>query len=70
MSKKEEKIFIGIDDKIIELTGKDKEIFLEERAKQQVEAETLKTELEAQKELRISAYKKLGLTDEEIQAII
>ena len=70
MAKKEEQIFIGIDNQVIELTGADKEAFLEERAKMKAEEEArLKTQ-EAQKELKISAYKKLGLTDEEINAIL
>ena len=64
------KIFIGIDDQVVELTNADKEAFLEQRAKDRAEAETLKALQETQKELKISAYKKLGLTDEEIAAII
>ena len=70
MAKKDDAIFIGIDDKVIELTGKDKEAFLEQRAKDQAQAEQFKLQLEAQKELKISAYKKLGLTDDEIAAIL
>lgn len=70
MVKKEELIFISIDNERIELKGADKEAFLEQRAKDQAEIEALKAEQEAQKELKISAYKKLGLTDEEIAAII
>ena len=33
MAKKEEQIFVGIDDQVIELTGKEKEAFLEQREK-------------------------------------
>jgi hypothetical protein len=65
-----EKIFIGIDDQVIELTGADKEAFLTERAQIQAEQETRKQEQKAQKELKISAYTKLGLTEEEINAIL
>lgn len=67
---KSEKIFIQDNDVVIELTGKDKEEFIAKRnAENEAEAIRLQ-ELEAQKQLKISAYKKLGLTDEEIQAII
>jgi len=64
------KIFIGIDNERIELKGAELDAFLEQRAKDNAEAEALKSEQKAQKELKISAYKKLGLTDEEIAAII
>lgn len=70
MAKKEEPIFIGIDNERIELTGADKEAFLEQRIKDQETIEASKAQQETQKELKISAYKKLGLTDEEINAII
>ena len=65
-----EKILIGIDDEIIELKGEDLTNFLEDRKNLQANIDAQKLELEAQKELKISAYKKLGLTDEEIAAII
>jgi hypothetical protein len=65
-----EKIMIGIDDQVIELKGADKTAFLEERAKDQAEADARKTMIEEQKVLKISAYTKLGLTQEEINAIL
>lgn len=64
------KILIGIDDKVIELTGDDKEAFLNQRSKDLLEEKEFKKFIDEQKELKISAYKKLGLTDEEIAAII
>lgn len=64
------KIFIGVDDDRVELTGADKEAFVKEREKEQAEFNAILLQQEAQKELKISAYKKLGLTDEEINAII
>jgi hypothetical protein len=64
------KIFIGIDDQVIELTGEDKEAFISERTKNQAEAKKRDAELEAQKALKVSAYTKLGLTEEEINAIL
>lgn len=65
-----EKILIGIDDKVIELKGAELEAFLEQRDKDQVEEQARKDAQKVQQELKISAYKKLGLTDEEISAII
>lgn len=70
MAKKDEKILIQDGSDVIELTGADKEAYLEQKQKDLIELEKQQIELEAQKELRISAYKKLGLTDEEIAAII
>lgn len=67
---KEEQIFVGIDDQIVELTGKDKEAFLEQRAKDQAEQALFEAQKEEQKALKISAYAKLGLTEEEINAIL
>jgi Holliday junction resolvasome RuvABC DNA-binding subunit len=67
---KSEKIFVGIDDKVIELTGVDKEAFLEQRAKDQAEAEARQAEQDARKAARLSALQKLGLTEEEINAIL
>jgi DNA-binding transcriptional regulator YhcF (GntR family) len=67
---KSEKIFVQDNGIITELTGADKEAFIAER-KAENEIEQLKIkQLEELKELKISAYKKLGLTDEEINAII
>lgn len=67
---KSEKILIGIDNEVIELTGEDKEAFLQERAKDAVETQNRKKEIENQLELRKSAFVKLGLTEEEINAIL
>jgi hypothetical protein len=67
---KSEKIFIGIDDQVIELTGADKEAFLEQRAKDKAEADARKAELETRQAARLSALQKLGLTEEEINAIL
>ena len=68
------KIFIGIDDQVIELTGADKEAFLEQRAKDQAESSLLEAEYKAKQDARDSAIKKLGeiakLTKEELDAIL
>ena len=67
---KSEKIFIGIDDQIIELTGSDKEAFIAQREADQAEIDARIKLQEEQKALKVSAYTKLGLTEEEINAIL
>jgi len=65
-----EKIIIGVDDQVIELKGADKEAFLAERTTMQAQADALQANADAQKALKVSAYTKLGLTEEEINAIL
>ena len=71
---KTEKIFIGIDDQVVELIGKDKEAFIEQRAKDQAERALLEAEYKAKQEARENAIKKLaevaGLTKEELASIL
>jgi hypothetical protein len=67
---KAEKIIVNVDGQEVELTGADKEAFLEQRAKDQTEAQRIKAEQDQQKALKVSAYTKLGLTEEEINAIL
>ena len=69
-----EKIFVGINNERIELTGAEKEAFLEQRAKDQAQSAILEAEAEAKKQARIDAITKLGqasgLTTEEIESIL
>jgi hypothetical protein len=69
-----EKIFVQIDNDKIELTGSNKEEFLEQRAKDQAEFVLLEAEYEAKKQLRIDAITKLGaasgLSEAEINSIL
>jgi hypothetical protein len=69
-----EKIFIGIDDKRIELTGADKEAFIADREATNVQFNLLESEAQAKKQARIDAITKLGqasgLTTEEIESIL
>lgn len=67
---KEEQIFVQLNDEIIELTGKEKEAFLTDRAETQINLDAQIAKEEANKELKKSAYTKLGLTEEEINAIL
>ena len=64
------KIMVGIDDQVIELIGKDKEAFLEQREADKIQAEKRQAEAQAQLELKKSALTKLGLTEDEINAIL
>jgi hypothetical protein len=65
-----EKIIIGIDNEQIELKGAELEAFLEMRDILNKERNAIEQKEQELKELKISAYKKLGLTDEEINAIL
>jgi hypothetical protein len=69
-----EKIMIGIDDQVIELTGADKEAFLAERKANAEALALLETEYKAKQDARESAIKKLaeiaGLTKEELASIL
>jgi putative heme iron utilization protein len=71
---KTETIKIQDGDTVIELTGADKEAFLEQRAKDQAEASLLEAEYKAKQDARESAIKKLadiaGLTKEELASIL
>lgn len=71
---KTEKILIGNDDQVIELTGADKEAFLLDQAQMKEERLLLETEYEAKRVARANAINKLaeiaGLTEEEINAIL
>ena len=68
------KIMIGIDDQVIELTGADKEAFLAERKATADAKAILEAEYKAKQDARDSAIKKLGeiagLTKEELDAIL
>ena len=69
-----EKIFIGIDDQVIELKGADKEAFLADRKATADAQALLETEYKAKQDARASALTKLGeiagLTKEELDAIL
>ena len=71
---KTETIKIQDGDTVIELTGTDKEAFLEQRDKDQAESALLEAEYQAKRDSRESAIKKLaeiaGLTKEELASIL
>ena len=71
---KSDKVFIGIDDQVIELTGADKEAFLNDQKAMIEEQAILEAEYKAKQDARESAIKKLadiaGLTKEELASIL
>ena len=71
---KSETILIQDNDTVTELTGADKESFLEQRVKDQKELALLEAEYKAKQDARESAIKKLaeiaGLTKEELASIL
>jgi hypothetical protein len=70
---KTEKIYIGIDDQVIELTGAEKEAFLADRKATADAQALLEAEQAAKQEARTSALTKLatiaGLNEEEMTAL-
>ena len=68
------KIFIGQDDQVIELTGKDKEAFIAQQTADKEAQSLLEAEYKAKQDARESAIKKLaeiaGLTKDELNAIL
>ena len=71
---KSDKIMVGIDDQVIELTGEAKETFLHNQAEIAARQALLEAEQSAKKDARESAIKKLaeiaGLTEEELASIL
>ena len=67
---KEEQIFIGIDDQVIELTGEDKEAFIAKRKAENVERALLETKYKEKQEAKQNILKKLGLTQDELETLL
>jgi regulator of protease activity HflC (stomatin/prohibitin superfamily) len=68
-----EKIYIGIDGKRIEAKGEQLEYILQAQAEAEAQQRLLEAEQQAKEEARQSAMdklKKLGLTEEEIAALV
>jgi len=69
-----EKIFIGIDNEVVELTGDEKEAFLIDKQilverQKQIKSE-LKAEAEAKATAKAALLDKLGITAEEAQLLL
>ena len=69
-SKKIETIIANINGEQIELTGEKLKTFLTQRELDNAESQKRKEEEQEKFEIKISAYTKLGLTEEEITAIL
>jgi hypothetical protein len=71
---KEEQIFIGDGNKVIELTGTNKEAFIADREETAEAQRLVETEYQAKRDSRESALRKLaeiaGLTEEELASIL
>jgi len=71
---KSEKVIVGIDDQVIELTGADKEAFIADREAINVQSQLREAEYEAKTQAIANAITKLaeiaGLTEEEINSIL
>lgn len=73
-NKKDEPIYVGIDNEVIELTGAEKEAYLNDKEILKQERDVMFAEIKARQEARINLIKKLAeianLTDEEIATIL
>jgi hypothetical protein len=68
----EEKVLVGIDNKIVELTGKELEAFELDRSNQKKQQDSLERSVEEKSLARKSALaklSKLGLTEDEIASL-
>ena len=68
------KIMVGIDDQLVELTGADKEAFIADREERNVAIQLVEAEYKAKQDLRESAIRQLAqtanLTEEQITLLI
>jgi hypothetical protein len=68
------KIMVGIDDQVVELTGQAKADFIADREESNARILTLEAEYKAKQDSRESALRKLaeiaGLTEEELASIL
>jgi hypothetical protein len=66
---KEDQIFVQDGETVIELTGAEKEAFIAQRTSDQLDEQARQAKADAVKAAKLSALQKLGLTEEEINAI-
>ena len=67
---KSEKIFIGDDDQVIELTGEAKEAFIADREATTKAHALLETKYKEKQETKQNILKKLGLTQDELETLL
>jgi|688.fasta_scaffold2399476_1 hypothetical protein len=63
------KVLIQIDDEVIELTGVEKDAYLEQQAKDLAEQQLLEQKFQDKQQARADILAKLGLTPEEIAVL-
>ena len=64
------KLFIGIDDQVIELTGADKDAFIAQREADNAEREAREAEQVAKAEQKAAILERLGLTEDELKVVL
>jgi hypothetical protein len=67
---KSEKIIIGIDDKVIELTGVEKDAFIAQQKLDIEIANQIKAEAQARAAQKAALLERLGITTEEAQLLL
>jgi hypothetical protein len=70
MAKKDEAIFVGIDDQVIELTGEAKEAFLAQREADNAEQKAREAEQAAKAVEKAAILERLGLTEDELKVVL
>ena len=65
-----EKIMVGIDDQVIELTGEALEAFLAQREADNAERQAFETEQAAKAEQKAAILERLGLTEDELKVVL
>jgi hypothetical protein len=66
----ESKIIIGIDSEVIELTGADKEAFLTQKAKDDLEFQARQVEVQAKATAKAALLAQLGITEEQAKLLL
>ena len=65
-----DKIFVGIDGKLVELTGVDKETFIAQQEADKAECALLQAKYETRKQQKLAILERIGLTEEELQIVL
>jgi hypothetical protein len=67
---KSDKVFVGIDGKLVELIGADKEAFIAQQEADKAERALLEAKYEARKQQKLTILERIGLTEEELQIVL
>jgi hypothetical protein len=66
----ESKIVIGIDNEVVELTGVEKEAFLTQKAKDDLEFQARQVEVQAKATAKAALLAQLGITEEQAKLLL